>query len=205
MLAYAFDTTDKDMNDFLARQRVIRHTRAGLILEKLNRLGYDIDLDDVKAESGKATISRNHIASVLQKKRFVATKREAFDRLLHSKGPAYVQNVYPDVRDVLELVKASGGVSFLAHPGMYYIYEDLKYFLDNGINGIEYLHPSHTYQVQKKLKYYADNYKLLLSGGSDFHGLRPHERQYIGTVCVDRMRADRILEMSGSQLAINVS
>jgi len=203
ILAYAFDTENGPFLNFLNNQRLIRYKRAESILDKLNGLGYDIDIDDVSAESGRATISRNHIAMALQKKRFVATKREAFDRLLHTRGPAYVINGYPDVREVLEIVKAAGGVSFLAHPGMYYIYEDLKYFLDNGIDGIEYIHPSHNYKTQKKLKDYATNYNLLLSGGSDFHGIRPFEIQYLGMICVDRIRAEKIIEKSRSEISLN--
>lgn len=203
ILAYAFDTENKVFLDFLNNQRLIRYKRAESILGKLNGMGYEIDIDDVSAESGMATISRNHIAMALQKKQFVATKREAFDRLLHSWGPAYVKNGYPDVREVFALVKEAGGVSFLAHPGMSYIYEDLKYFLNNGIDGIEYIHPSHNYKTQKKLKDYATNYNLLLSGGSDFHGSRPFERQYLGTICVDRIRADRIIEKSRSEILLN--
>jgi 3',5'-nucleoside bisphosphate phosphatase len=203
ILAYAFDTENKQFLDFLSGQRLIRYRRAESILGKLNEMGYDIDIDDVSAESGMATISRNHIAMALKKKQFVATKREAFDRLLHSKGPAYVKNGYPEVQFVLELIKSAGGVSFLAHPGMYYIYEDLKFFLNNGIDGIEYIHPSHNYKTQKKLKDYATNYNLLLSGGSDFHGIRPYEIQYLGTVCVDRLRVEKIIEKSGSEMFLN--
>jgi len=199
ILAYDFDLNHALFKKMLSGQRGIRKVRANEIVSKLNKLGFDLDIDEVQAESGKATISRNHIAAALQRKRFVMTKREAYDRYLHSKGPAYVTNNYPEVGSVIKLIRDAGGVSVLAHPGKSYIYEDLKYFMDAGLDGIEYLHPSHSYQLQKKYKEYALNYGLLLSGGSDFHGSKPHEEQYLGTICVDMEKLDKILELSGKR------
>lgn len=196
ILAYDFDLEHPAFSKMLTGQRGIRRVRANEIVSKLNKLGFDLDINEVQAESGKATISRNHIAAALQRKRFVTTKREAFDRYLHSKGPAYVTNNYPEVCSVIKLIRDAGGVSILAHPGKSYIYADLKYFMDAGLDGIEYLHPSHSYLLQKKYKEYAVNYGLLLSGGSDFHGSKPHEEQYLGTICVDMEKLDKILELS---------
>lgn len=197
ILAYGFDTTDTRFLEFLKAQRGVRVLRARQIVDKLNGLGFDLDLDDVRAESGKATISRNHIATVLQRKQYVANKQEAFNRYLGGEGPAYVQNGYPDAADVVDLIKQVGGVSVLAHPGTYYIFEDLRYFLSIGIGGLEYVHPSHTWAVQKKLRDYAENYGLLLTGGSDYHGFRAYEEQQIGVVSVDRSRVEAILERCG--------
>lgn len=197
ILAYGFDPNSAEIADFLKNQRNKRTLRANGILDKLNKLGYEIDIDEVKAESGKATISRNHIASVLERKQFVANKREAFDRLLGGRAKAYVQNEYPEVAEVIDFIKRIGGVSILAHPGNLYIYEDLRYFLRSGLDGIEFIHPSHNYKTQKKLREYAMNYKILLSGGSDYHGSKVFEDRYLGSICVDESRADLILEHVG--------
>lgn len=199
ILAYNIDPDHVEFCEMLKGQRGIRRKRADQILGKLNKMGFDLDIAEVKAESGMGTISRNHIAAALYRKRFVSTKREAFDRFLNAKGPAYVQNVYPSVVSIIKLIRDAGGVSILAHPGKYYIYEDLKYFKDNGLDGFEYLHPSHTYEMQKKYQSYADNYGMLLTGGSDFHGSRPYEEQHVGTICVSVDRIDKIIELSESR------
>lgn len=199
LLAYDVDIEDKDFLAFLSVQRTIRKSRATAIVAKLNKMGFDLEMDEVKAESGKATISRNHIAAAMQRKNIVATKREAFDRYLHSKGPAYVQNEYPNVLDVIAMVREVGGVSVLAHPGKSYIYQDLKLLKDHGLDGLEYLHPSHTWALQKKYKDYAVNYGMLLTGGSDFHGTRSHEVDYLGTICVDLHRVDSLLERASGR------
>jgi predicted metal-dependent phosphoesterase TrpH len=199
LLAYDVDTNNQGFIQFLAIQRTIRKSRATAIVERLNKMGFDLEMDEVRAESGKATISRNHIAAAMQRKNIVATKREAFDRYLHSKGPAYVQNEYPDVLDVISMVRDIGGVSVLAHPGKSYIFQELKLLKDHGLDGLEYLHPSHTWALQKKYKDYALNYGMLLTGGSDFHGTRAHEVDYLGTVCVDLHRVDALLERASQR------
>jgi predicted metal-dependent phosphoesterase TrpH len=199
LLAYDMDWTHSPFSDMIQGQRSIRKVRADAIVSKLNKMGFEVDMDEVRAESGKATISRNHIAAVMQRKRIVATKREAFDRYLHAKGPAYVQNEYPDVTEVISLVREAGGVSVLAHPGKSYIYEDLKILKDHGLDGLEYLHPSHTWAMQKKYKDYAINYGMLLTGGSDFHGSKPYESDYMGTICVDLACVDSLLERSAER------
>ena len=204
LLAYDVDAEDKGFQAFLAVQRTIRKSRATAIVAKLNKMGFDLEMDEVKAESGKATISRNHIAAAMQRKNIVATKREAFDRYLHSKGPAYVQNEYSNVLDVISMVKEVGGVSVLAHPGKSYIYQELKILKDHGLDGLEYLHPSHTWALQKKYKDYAVNYGMLLTGGSDFHGTRSHEVDYLGTICVDLHRVDSLLERASGRKKLPV-
>lgn len=204
LLAYDVDAEDKDFQAFLAVQRTIRKSRATAIVAKLNKMGFDLEMNEVKAESGKATISRNHIAAAMQRKNIVATKREAFDRYLHSKGPAYVQNEYPNVLDVISMVNKVGGVSVLAHPGKSYIFQELKLLKDHGLDGLEYLHPSHTWALQKKYKDYAVNYGMLLTGGSDFHGTRSHEVDYLGTICVDLHRVDSLLERASTRKKLPV-
>ncbi len=204
LLAYDIDYHDTNLQAFLFSQRLIRKSRATAIVAKLNKMGFDLEMEEVKAESGKATISRNHIAAAMQRKNIVATKREAFDRYLHSKGPAYVQNEYPSVLDVIAMVKDVGGVSILAHPGKSYIYQELKLLKDHGLDGLEYLHPSHTWALQKKYKDYAVNYGMLLTGGSDFHGTRSHEVDYLGTICVDLHRVDSLLERASERKKLPV-
>lgn len=192
ILAYGFDAESPAVLQMLREQRQKRTVRSRQIIGKLNKLGFDIEHDEVRAEAGKASISRNHIADVMRQKFIVGSRKEAFDRYLHTGGPAYVQNGYITVHDAIQLIHETGGVCVLAHPGPYYIYEDLRYFLNAGIDGIEYIHPSHNFQMQKKMKDYAENYGLLLTGGSDFHGIKPFEEQLVGTVCVDLTRSDQI-------------
>ncbi|MEX0928376.1 MAG: PHP domain-containing protein [Balneolales bacterium] len=196
LLAYCFDPDYPELKAMLANQKKIRIDRAHKMVRNLNKLGFDMDFEDVLAESGKDSISRVHIAGVMVTKAYTADKKEAFDRYLGNDAPAYHKSVYRPVADVIGLIRKAGGLSVLAHPGTHYIYEDLRYFLNSGLDGIEYIHPSHNYELQKKYKDYAENFGLLLTGGSDFHGFRYNDFTNFGTICIDTDLSDKLLTLS---------
>jgi predicted metal-dependent phosphoesterase TrpH len=202
LLGFGFRTDEPDMASLLRRQRSRRVERAGEMIDKLIRLGFDIDLDEIKAEAGKSSISRNHVANVLVNKGYLATRQQAFDQFLYTNGPAYVPNGFIEPEQAIEMIHACGGVVVLAHPAGLYTYEDLNYFLNAGIDGIEFIHPSHDFKAQKKYKDYAENYGLLLTGGSDYHGQRPYEDQLVGSVCVNRTRIDAIRERCATRVSV---
>jgi 3',5'-nucleoside bisphosphate phosphatase len=202
LLGYGFRTDETELASLLKRQRNRRIVRASEIVDRLNKLGFDIDIDEVRAEAGRSSISRNHVANVLLDKGYVATRQQAFDRYLYTRGPAYVSNGFIEPEKAIEIIHACGGVVVLAHPGDYYTYEDLKFFLNAGLDGIEFIHPSHAFKAQKKYKEYAENYGLLLTGGSDYHGQRPYEDQLVGSVCVNRCRIDQIRERCSTGVGV---
>ncbi|MEX2403464.1 MAG: PHP domain-containing protein, partial [Balneolales bacterium] len=137
ILAYCIDVDHPSLVSMLANQKKIRIDRAHKMVNNLNKLGFDMDFDDVLAESGSDSISRVHIAGVLEKKSYVANKKEAFDRYLANDAPAYHKSEYVPAAEVIELIKSVGGISVLAHPGLHYLYEDLRFFLKSGLDGIE--------------------------------------------------------------------
>ncbi|MEX0686129.1 MAG: PHP domain-containing protein [Balneolales bacterium] len=203
MLGYCFDINHSRLTEMLNGQKKIRILRAHKMVHNLNKLGFDLDFDDVMAESGTDSISRVHIAEVLVKKTYVANKKEAFDRFLADDGPAYHKSEYWSAADVISLIKEAGGVSVLAHPGLNYLYEDLRHFLNSGLDGIEYIHPSHNYELQKKYMDYANNFGLLLSGGSDFHGFKDHDISNFGTICIDTVLSEKLLTLSEQRKALS--
>lgn len=88
------------------------------------------------------------------------------------KGPAYVPIAHPKAEDMIALIKASGGVAVLAHP-MYSLandFEVLEDILKEGIQAIEIFTPYHTHEDMKKLIPLAKEYKLDITGGSEYHG-----------------------------------
>ncbi len=192
ILAYAFDIGHSGFKQKLAEQRLIRVERSKKMVKNLNKLGFDIDYDEVLGEAGAANISRVHIARLMLKKGYAGSIQEVFDRYLGNDKPGYFKSDYTSAEDVISLIHEAGGVAILAHPGLFYLWEDLRFFLNNGIDGIEYIHPTHNFDLQKKYKTWAENFKLLISGGSDFHG-RQRDYYHFGNVTVDESYADAIL------------
>ena len=65
MLAYAFDENHSGLISMLASQKQRRIQRAHKMVHNLNKLGFELDFDDVLGEAGTDSISRVHIAQVL--------------------------------------------------------------------------------------------------------------------------------------------
>jgi 3',5'-nucleoside bisphosphate phosphatase len=86
--------------------------------------------------------------------------------------PAYVEIKYMDFQEAIELVKKNGGVPIVAHPGMNLRGREELVFelLDNGAEGLEVFN---NYHDSRQSNYFADvvvKRKILMTGGSDFHG-----------------------------------
>jgi len=187
MLAYGFNTEAACMRKLVAKHRMARITRAAQIVDKLTDLGFDISLDEVKAETtsnqGSPNIARPHIARVLVDKGYVASINEAFIRYLNDNELEGIKAKYSSVEEVIHSVKQAGGATVLAHPGYSYNENDLMKLIDKGMDGIEYLHPSHNFELQKYYEEFCLNYRLLATGGSDFHGYG-NDHQNLGIIAV---------------------
>ena len=75
------------------------------------------------------------------------------------------------VKDVIDAIHTAGGIAILAHPVKSGCTEILDDYIEYGIDGIEVFHPSANEDEQAELKKFATKNKLLMTGGSDFHGL----------------------------------
>jgi 3',5'-nucleoside bisphosphate phosphatase len=192
ILAYGFDVGNSGLKKLLLDQKFRRINRARIMIDKLSKLGVKIDFEDVEKIAMNGPISRNHIASLLVEKKIVSNVKAAFNKYLNNDGPAYFKSDYHSVEDVIGIIRRAGGMTSLAHPGLLYVDEDLKYFSKTDLDGIETIHPSHNYDLQRKYEEFARSNDILTTGGSDFHGFKEADEQYLGVVCVDAKISDRV-------------
>ncbi len=142
----------------------------------------------VRCMSGSAAVYKQHIMHALLEAGFTdSIFGSTYDRLFgDEKGVARVQIEYPDVREVIDLVHAAGGVAVLAHP---YAYDsiDLMHALveENLLDGIETDHHSHTDEQKETLRAFAKEHNLLITGGSDFHGMYGKTVRAVGSTTVE--------------------
>ena len=126
---------------------------------------------------------RIHIAEELAAQGYFDTKEEAFCTLLTEDGPAYVERVPFTSKQAIDLIHESGGVAFLAHPGIYSSNDwTLESMIDEGIDGVEVYYTFHEEREVEKWKYLARRYELMVSGGSDYHGPTTRNPRMIGSV-----------------------
>lgn len=156
--------------DALAAFRRSRRLRAEQIVAVLNGLGVPITLDAVLAEAGGGAIGRPHIARVLIAGGWVRDAREAFDRYLGYKRPAFVPKLTLALAEAIELVHAAGGIAILAHPGAAGTRQWIETLAALGLDGVEVRHPGHSAEDIARLGALCDFLGLVPSGGSDWHG-----------------------------------
>jgi predicted metal-dependent phosphoesterase TrpH len=83
----------------------------------------------------------------------------------------------------------------MAHPGLNRTDEVIPDLVDAGMDGIECFHTKHSNSTARHYLDMADHFKLLVTGGSDCHGLSKG-KPLIGTVKlpyehVEKMKAAR--------------
>lgn len=184
VLCYGIDQRNPDWKTMLQGQRRLRLSRADRILEKLGDMGVYLQMDDIQ-EVDAHVVTRPHIAKALVKSGHATHSKDAFDRFIGNTAPAYVPLDHISVADLVKITHGAGGVAVLAHPGTLYSADQIKDLISQGIDGFEYLHPSHNYALQTKYKALAEEHGLIVTAGSDFHGFRFQDFSYFGYICAD--------------------
>ncbi|MFH1428580.1 MAG: PHP domain-containing protein [Candidatus Margulisiibacteriota bacterium] len=185
ILGYCIDSENLLLLNMIDRLQDSRNQRNPKIVAKLQALGFDITYEEVLSNVHGKVAGRPHIAMTMVKKGFAGSIDEAFHKYLHDRGPAYVSKEIILPEEAFSIIKQAGGVSCLAHPWVlkYNISKDeLKIIIEEmvsaGLQGIEVYYGkgtaighrySHKEQVRFLLKL-AKEYKLVVTGGSDFHG-----------------------------------
>jgi predicted metal-dependent phosphoesterase TrpH len=176
ILGYFLNWTDPLLAQRLSTLRDSRHTRNPKIVQRLNELGIPITYEDVRALAGTESVGRPHIARLLMEKKFVTSAKEAFDRYLANGRPAFVDRELPEPAEAVRWIREAGGVPVLAHPtwvrtsveGLRTLVRGLK---EAGLGGIEVHYSTHTPSQTTEYLELARQCDLLVTGGSDFHGV----------------------------------
>ena len=170
ILAYHVDMSYEPLLEKMNQLRHGREFRLLKMLEKLHNLGYEIEVE--ACDPKNRAVGRPHVAKALVAKGYFNTVQEVFDALLHRGGPAYVPQPKLDPGEAVELIHKAGGIAVLAHPSELYDQELPEKLVSTfDFDGIEVYHPSADEADQKKWLELAQKYNLLVSGGSDFHGI----------------------------------
>lgn len=170
-------TPDDTFLSELDQLRNARNRRNVHMVDKLQQLGISITMEEVAARKvdQKTNIGRPHIAEVLMEKGIVTNMREAFDLYLGRDGKAYVNVPRISPHEAVRLIKAAKGVAVLAHPGLYNEDAIIDSLVQEGLDGIEAFHADHTLEMEEHYKKIGERYRLLITGGSDYHGVRNNE------------------------------
>ena len=193
ILGYNVDIYNRELRDRLNDVVEARWTRFSTMVEKIQALGYDLSETDVlEIADGSTSISRSHVAQAMVRKGYFASVKEVFDQLLVKGRPAYVSHFRLEPEEIIDLIKNSGGTPVLAHPKLIYNDELVEELLKKGIEGIEAIYPKHDEADTARYLAMADKYNLLVTGGSDYHGIPGRWPEHIGEFIVEDKYAQEL-------------
>ncbi|MGN0638409.1 MAG: PHP domain-containing protein [Huintestinicola sp.] len=197
ILCYAPQKPDR-LEGICRRCSEIRQSCAKETVENVLKL-YPITAEDItKHLSGSKSIYKQHILHALIEYGYSTHFYGRLnDELFNEQtGSCIVEREYPDVNYVLELIHSARGAAVLAHPMVYDSVDLIDDLASNGkLDGIEVYHYSADEEQQAMLLAKANEYDLIVTGGSDFHGLYNMRPTHLGMYTTDKDNIDRILRL----------
>jgi predicted metal-dependent phosphoesterase TrpH len=181
VLGYFIDHTQPELRDKLHVLQEVRSERNTKMVGKLAALGIAIELSEVKATPEHGQIGRPHFAHTMVKKGYARNIQDAFDRYLGKGRPAYVEKFRFSPQEAMHFIKKAGGITVLAHPFTLRKTEPgdfealIRELKEKGLDGIEVYYPEHSDGQKILYRDMAKKYGLVISAGSDFHGLNKDE------------------------------
>jgi hypothetical protein len=184
VLGYGVDHQAVWFQDFLRAQRAERVARVHRIAERLAELGMPIDPAEVFALVKEGSPGRPHVARVMVARGYVKSMREAFDRYLHTGGPAHVPRKRLTPGEAVAVILRARGVPVLAHPGVGGKDAMIPELIAAGLMGIECYYAEHSAAQRTTYLEICLRHDLVATGGSDFHGVQTGRLNPPGTPAV---------------------
>lgn len=191
ILGYYINWRDQRLKDLLQDFCEKRESRAYQMVRRLARGGIEIGYERVLEVAGKGSIGRLHIAQVLCEKGWANSIDEAFTNYLKKNSPYYVEKLRLSPDKAVRIILEAGGVPVIGHPWYFDCHRIIKRLLPHGLRGIEVYHSEHSTKHISLFQDLAEKYGLLITGGSDCHGLNKGAI-LIGKVTVDDDILDRL-------------
>ena len=161
----------------LSENRDFRRTRVDRIVENLNAAGYPITVADVVAESdGGDALGRPHVAKALIRAGHAKDIQSCFNELLVRGKPGYMPSNYITPAQAIDVIRESGGVPVLAHPGRLKDESIIGELIEHGLAGLEVFYPTHNASQTAIFRERATRHGLVMTAGSDFHDIRHNTR-----------------------------
>jgi len=193
VLGYFLDTQNAKLLAEIAKFQAVRQNRIQQMVGRLNELGVPLQAEAVFALANCRSPGRPHVARALVNAGLCANLDEAFERFLKKNRPAWVPKMKISALVAIELIHQAGGLAVMAHPGLNRTDEVIPHLVEAGLDGIECFHTKHSAAVSEHYLELADRFHLLVTGGSDCHGLSKG-KPLIGTVKLPYEHVEKLKE-----------
>lgn len=197
LLGYFINYADQNLQAILERMRNTRLYRAQNMIARLRNLGVSIDWHRVQEIAGGGAIGRPHLAQAMLEKGYITTFREAFTKYIGREGPAYVEREKITPVEAVQLIIKANGIPVLAHPNTI---EDPEATIvklkEVGLAGIETFYKNYSPEEIDNWLILAGKYDLIVTGGSDYHGMDAASEPALGTVVVPDIVATQLFAIA---------
>lgn len=175
ILCYGENVRSPEMTRFLMELAQERIRRADEMIRLLAREGAVIPEEKREALLSSPSVGRPHIARALVEMGAVNTVKQAFDRYLAQGRPAYVPRRLLPTAEAVETLSRMKVLTVLAHPVRMNLEHEALHALVRslqacGLRGLEAWHPSASSKAAAQIDRLARECRLLVTGGSDYHG-----------------------------------
>jgi hypothetical protein len=171
ILGYGIEARDPTLLAEIAKFQIVRQDRIREMVMRLNQLRVPLAAEAVFALANCRAPGRPHVARALVKAGLCSNLDEAFDRFLKRNRPAWVPKFKMSAAEAIALIHLARGVAVLAHPGLNRTDNVIPGVVDAGLDGLECFHSKHSSGAVRHYLDVAARFHLLVTGGSDCHGL----------------------------------
>lgn len=203
VLGYFIDHRDQELEAKLAALRDGRVGRARRMAEVLTAMGAPVRFERILEIAGEGAVGRPHVAQALLEAGHVTSYGQAFEQYIGRNSPAYVERQKFTPAEACALICRAGGLPVLAHPVFFDRYGKIKVRFDEdgllpemiaqGLAGIEVYYNGYDAITIEHLLGVARRHHLIVTGGTDFHGLRQGDMD-LGSVYVPNKVVRRLKE-----------
>ena len=163
------------LKNALALVRTGRDERAQEMGADLARVGIAGAYEGAKLLADGSIITRTHFARFLVKAGHAKDNKAVFKKYLVKGKPGFIDHQWMGLEQAVTLIKESGGIAVIAHPGRYDLgminmHLLMHEFRSYGGAAIEVVTGSHNPAQYQQFAKIAHRFSLKSSLGSDFHG-----------------------------------
>lgn len=195
ILCYLADSPNR--LEGICKRTSVARKRAGQIMMLKVASRFPITSDFIIGHaSGSTNLYKQHIMHALMDAGY--TDR-IFGDLYHalfdadSETNVLAPTKYPDVKEVIDEIHGAGGIAILAHPAKFDNFDEIEEYVELGLDGVEVWSPSATENDIQVLTAICKKNKLLMTGGSDFHGIYGDSTVTLGSYATPKENLDKLL------------
>jgi 3',5'-nucleoside bisphosphate phosphatase len=181
LLGYGFALNNRRLRNRLHEASAAREAQKRETVRRLAAAGFSVDWESVRARA-RGNVGKPHIVAAIEAAQPDARREELY-AVMGPGGAAHVARARElSLDQAVDLIAAAGGVSVLAHPGVYEHVPDLEVLFRScavaGVLGLEVTYPQapddpygpKSAALMDRFARTAASYGWVATGGDDFHG-----------------------------------